>query len=313
MKSKGLVLFLDTTHSFLPQSLEKEGYEVAFFSGDIQELKKQIKNAVGLVVRSKFVLNSDILKYAENLKFIARYGAGMENIDVEYAKNNNIICFNSPEGNRDAVGEQAVGMLLMLMNNLKRADFEIRNGIWEREGNRGFELQNKTVGIIGYGNMGSAFAEKISGFRCNVIAYDKYKTNFGSEFVKEKSMQELFDECDVLSLHVPLTAETNYLADENFFNSFKKPIWFINTSRGLVCKTKALIEAIKDKKVLGAALDVIEWEDHSFENFFSKPLPEDFLWLTKSDKVLLSPHIAGWTHESNLKHSQVLLSKILTI
>lgn len=313
MNSKRLVLFLDSTHPLLPQKLEEAGFEVKNFSGSVEELKAVLPQVTGLVVRSKFTLTRDVLESASNLCFIARAGAGMENIDVAFAESKGIACLSSPEGNRDAVGEQALGMLLMLMNNLRRADIEVRNSIWKREANRGFELTGKTVGIIGYGNMGSAFAQKISGFGCRVIAFDKYKTGYSSPLVEEKSMQALFDECNVVSLHVPLTEETTYLADEKFFDSFRKPIWFINTSRGMVCKTSALITALEAGLVMGAALDVLEWEDFSFENFFKQSLPAEFTWLTHSDKVVLSPHIAGWTHESNVKHAEVLFAKIIAL
>jgi len=311
MNSRGLILFLDTTHPLLPQKLEEAGFETKLFTGSLDELKIQLPSAIGLVVRSKFTLTRDVIDCASNLRFIARAGAGMENIDVAYAESKGIACLSSPEGNRDAVGEQVLGMLLMLMNNLRRADNEVRNCIWKREANRGFELTGKTVGIIGYGNMGSAFAQKICGFGCRVIAYDKYKSGYSSPLVEEQNMQTLFDECDVLSLHVPLTEETTYLADERFFDSFRKPIWFINTSRGMVCKTSALITALDAGLVMGAALDVLEWEDFSFENFFKQSLPAEFSWLTQSDKVVLSPHISGWTHESNVKHAEVLFAKIL--
>lgn len=313
MNSRGLILFLDTTHPLLPQRLEEVGFEVKLFSGTLDELKAILHDVTGLVVRSKFTLSRDVLECAPNLRFIARAGAGMENIDVAYAESRGISCLSSPEGNRDAVGEQALGMLLMLMNNLRRADNEVRNSIWKREANRGFELTGKTVGIIGYGNMGSAFAQKLSGFGCRLIAYDKYKTGYGSAIVEEQTMHTLFEECDVVSLHVPLTEETTYLANENFFDSFRKPVWFINTSRGMVCKTSALITALEAGLVLGAALDVHEWEDFSFENFFKQELPPEFTWLTQSDKVVLSPHIAGWTHESNVKHAEVLFSKIISL
>ncbi len=311
MNPRRKVVFLDSTHPKLPLRLEEQGFEVCHFSGTFEELKSEIIDAEGLVIRSKFSISHDLLDCAPSLRFIARAGAGMENIDVAYATAKGIACFNSPEGNRDAVGEHATGMLLMLMNHLRRADSEVRQGVWKREANRGVELGNKTIGIIGYGNMGSAFARKISGFGCRILAYDKYKSNFGNDLVEEKPMQFLFNECDVISLHVPLSEETTYLANEQFFDSFQKPIWFINTSRGMVCKTSALITAINAGLVLGAALDVLEWEDYSFEHFFQQELPPEFTWLAKSEQVILSPHIAGWTHESNEKHADILLEKIM--
>ena len=313
MKSRGLVLFLDSTHPLLPQKLSEAGFEINHFSGTTDELIQLLPHATGLVIRSKFVLNDELLKHACNLRFIARAGAGMENIDTEFASKKGIVCLTSPEGNRDAVGEQALAMLLMLMNNLLIADNEVRNGTWKREANRGFELTGKTVGIIGYGNMGSAFAQKLKGFNCNILAYDKYKTGFGNDYIQEKPMDDLFDKSDVISLHVPLTKETTYLANEEFFKSFRKPVWFINTSRGMVCKTSALLDAIEKKQVLGAALDVLEWEDFSFENFFKQSLPDDFKRLIQNKNVVLSPHIAGWTHESNAKHAEILFEKIMAI
>jgi len=307
------ILFLDTTHEFLPENLKKEGFEVVHFSGTRDELLKILAGVYGLVVRSRFKIDKEIIDAAPQLHFIARAGAGMENIDVEYAELRGVSCFKSPEGNRDAVGEHALGMLLNLMNHLKKADVEVRNGIWLRAENRGTEISGKTVGIIGYGNMGSAFAEKLSGFNCRVIAYDKYKSGYSDRFVEEKQMEDLFRECDIVSMHVPLTDETEFMADAAFFNAFIKNIHFINTSRGAVCDTKALLDAIDSGKVLSAALDVLEWEDHSFENFFENELPEDFKKLIASDRVLLSPHIAGWTHESNRKHAEVLFEKIMKL
>ncbi len=312
MKPIHKILFLDSTHPFLPQKMEESGFEVLNYNENLEDFDALLPHLTGIVVRSKLKLTSQILQKATHLKFIARAGAGMENIDVEFAESKGIACLSSPEGNRDAVGEQALGMLMMLMNNLRRSDNEVRNGIWKREANRGFELTGKTVGIIGYGNMGSAFAQKIAGFNTNTIAYDKYKTGYSSSLVKECSMDKLFETCDVISLHIPLTEETTFLANKAFFDAFKKPIWFINTSRGMVCQTAALIGAIESGKVLGAALDVLEWEDYSFENFFNKELPAEFNWLKLSDKVVLSPHIAGWTQESNLKHAEVLWEKIKT-
>lgn len=307
------VLFLDTTHEFLPDNLKNAGFDVDYFSGTRVELLQCLAGIHGLVVRSKFKIDREIIDAATKLKFIARAGAGMENIEVEYAESKGIQCFKSPEGNRDAVGEHALGMLLDLMNHLKKADAEVRNGIWLRAENRGTEINGKTLGIIGYGNMGSAFAEKLSGFSCRVIAYDKYKTDYSDTFVVEMQMEDLYRECDIVSLHVPLTEETEFMANAAFFNAFKKNIYFINTSRGAVCDTNALLEAIDSGKVFSAALDVLEWEDHSFENFFEKELPETFKKLVASDRVLLTPHIAGWTHESNRKHAVVLFEKIMKV
>jgi D-3-phosphoglycerate dehydrogenase len=266
-----------------------------------------------VVIRSKVQLDKHLLDKAKNLKFIARVGAGMENIDVTYAESIGIKCLHAPEGNRDAVGEHALAMLLALFNNICKADDEVRNGKWIREGNRGIELGEKTVGIIGYGNMGQAFAQRLKGFNCKVLAYDKYKTNYSNEFAQQATLQNLFDNCDVISLHVPLTEETEFFIDSTFFNSFKKPIYIINTARGKVLKTADLVKAMQNKKVLGACLDVLEYEEGSFENLQKAFESNDFKYLAQSKNVVLSPHVGGWTHESNLKLAQVLVEKILKI
>ena len=243
----------------------------------------------------------------KNLKFIARSGAGMENIDLNYCNQKNIVCFNSPEGNRDAVAEHALGMLLSLFNKIHIADNEIRNGKWNREKNRGIELSGKTIGIIGYGNTGSAFAERLKGFNVNILVFDKYKKKYGNSFVKERSMKKIFAEADVLSLHIPLTEETKYLVNDAFIKKFKKKLFLINTSRGPIVKTDDLVKNLKRGKILGACLDVIEYEEGSFEKM------EDgsaFEFLKKSENVILTPHIAGWTVESYRKLSQILADKI---
>jgi D-3-phosphoglycerate dehydrogenase len=308
------VLLIDTVHPSLNEMLGKKGIvcELDNTSTKVEILSK-IPNYDGIVIRSRFKIEKDFLDKAKHLKFIARAGAGMENIDVAYAESLGIKCVHAPEGNRDAVGEHALGMLLMLFNNLKRADAEVRNGIWKREENRGHELKGKTVGIIGYGNMGSAFAQRLKGFEVEVLAYDKYKQGFGNDFIKEATQEEIFEKADVLSLHVPLTEETKYMVNANFLNSFKKSIYVINTARGKVLNTADLVAAIEQKKVLGACFDVLEYESISFENIDAASLPEAFKYLIKSDKVILSPHIAGWTFESHVKISEVLAQKILQV
>jgi D-3-phosphoglycerate dehydrogenase len=240
-------------------------------------------------------------------------GAGMENIDVAYAEKNGIACVNSPEGNRDAVAEHALGMLLALFNNLIKANTEVRNGKWLREENRGLELCGKTVGIIGYGNMGAAFAQRLQGFGVKVLAYDKYKTNFGNDFVKESSLQEIFEQADILSLHTPLTDETNYLINNAFIKQFKKNIYIINTARGKCLNTADLVANLESGKVLGACLDVLEYEAVSFEGIDAKEMPQPMQYLMKSDKVILTPHIAGWTKESNIKLAEFLAQKIISV
>lgn len=308
------VLLIDTVHPALNEILSSKGMLCDLDNTSSKEdILLKIQNYVGIVIRSRFKIDKDFLDKAKHLKFIARAGAGMENIDVPYAESLGIKCIHAPEGNRDAVGEHALGMLLMLFNNLKRADSEVRSGIWKREENRGHELKGKTVGIIGYGNMGSAFAQRLKGFDVEVLVFDKYKKNFGNEFIKESTLEELFEKADVLSLHIPLTDETKYMVNAAFLNSFKKPIYVINTARGKVLNTADLVEAIKNKKVLGACLDVLEYESISFENIDAEKLPEPLKYLINSDKVILSPHIAGWTFESHVKISEVLAEKILNV
>lgn len=307
------ILFVDTTHPALPLMLETMGFACQHYYGnDLEEFKLLISKAFGLIIRSKFGLNADILNAANELKFVGRVGAGMENIDVELADKKGIVLFNAPEGNRDAVAEHTLGMLLALNNRILIADREIRSGIWLREENRGVEIQGKTIALIGYGNMGSAIAKRLSGFGANVIAYDKYKSNFSDDFVKEVNMETVFQLADIVSLHIPQTDETKYLVNSDWINNFIKPIVLINTSRGKIVKTSHLIQALKQGNIVGACLDVLEFENSSFENVFKDNLSPDFEFLLHSDKVILTPHIAGWTHESNLKLATVLAEKIKT-
>jgi len=306
------VIFIDKVHPILFEKLNAAGYECEWQTDMNREgILTKISEYEGAVIRSKFKFDREVLDAAGRLKWIARSGAGMENIDMAYAKNKGIACFNSPEGNRDAVAEHAIGMLLMLFNQLKRGDQEVRKGLWNREANRGIELKGKTVGILGYGYMGAAFAQRLKGFGVKVIAYDKYKKDFGSELVEEVYEAQLFAESDVLSIHLPLTEETTFLIDKAYLNKFKKPIYLINTARGKNLKTAALIEALESGKVLGACLDVLEYESHSFEKLKSGDLPKNFKKLAQSEKVTLSPHVAGWTVESYEKLSAVLAEKIL--
>ena len=307
------VLFVDSTHKRLPEKFTESGFICDYKPGiNPKEIINVVSKYDGIIIRSKIKIDKGIIDVAKNLKFIGRVGAGLENIDVDYAESKGIKCFNSPEGNRDAVGEQALGMLLTLFNNIIRADHEVRNGKWIREGNRGLEIKGKTIGIIGYGNMGSAFAQRLKGFEANVIAYDKYKINYSDEFVAEKQLDFLFENTDILSLHIPLTQETKFMINNKFINQFKKNIYIINTARGEVLKTEDLVKNIKSGKILGAALDVLEYEKTSFESLHSNnELPEAFQYLTQSNNVVLTPHIAGWTHESNVKLSEILADKII--
>lgn len=306
------VLFLDTTHPFLIEGLREAGCEIIEnYSCTENELNDVISKSDAIVIRSRFKLTKEMLQSATHLKFIARVGAGMENIDVDFAESIGIRCLHAPEGNMDAVAEHALGMLLALMNNIVRADKEVRAGIWKREANRGTELMGKTVGIIGYGNMGSSFAKRLSGFSVNVLAHDKYKTGFGNELVKESSLEDLFQHCDVLSIHLPLTSETKKMVDEQFISKFRKDIYLINTARGKIVSTSALANGIRSGKIKGACLDVLEDEALSFEKLVD--VSDDLRFLFESDKMIFTPHIAGWSHESNRKLAEVLVSKILEL
>ncbi len=308
------ILFIDENHPSLIGNLRKRGYECdEDYVNSKLEIEKVISNYDAVVIRSRFKIDKQFIEAGKNLKCIARAGAGMENIDLEFAAKKNIICAHAPEGNRDAVGEQTIGMLLALMNNVCRADNQVRNGEWIREGNRGYELQGKTVGVIGYGNMGTAFVQRLKGFDVRVLVYDKYKKNFGNDWVKESSLEEIFQEADVISFHIPLTDETNYMVNEEFLSQFKKPIWLINTARGKILDTAALVKFIENGKVRGACLDVSEYESVSFEKIDISKLPLPFQYLIKSDKVILTPHIAGWTFESYEKIAKVLEEKISAV
>lgn len=308
------ILFIDSNHSILHQTLEKAGHICDLnYKWTKEEITHHIHEYDGIVIRSRIKITKELIDKASKLKFIARAGAGMENIDTAYAESKGIKCLHAPEGNRDAVAEHALGMLLSLFNNLCRANKEVREGKWIREGNRGVELMGKTVGIIGYGNMGSAFTERLKGFGVNVLVYDKYKKGFGTNFIQEVSMDRIFNEADVLSLHTPLTDETHYLINDTFIKQFKKNIYIINTARGKSLNTGDLVSNLQSGKVLGACLDVLEYEMTSFENLDASNLPAAFQYLIQSDKVMLSSHIAGWTHESNEKIAQILAEKILAL
>ncbi|RFC54489.1 NAD(P)-dependent oxidoreductase [Brumimicrobium aurantiacum] len=306
------VLFIDTVHPILEERLtEKGGACIDGTSWSRDKCIDALPQMDGIVIRSRFPMNEDFLKHGTQLKFIARSGAGMENIDLEYTKQHNIQCFNAPEGNRNAVGEHALGMLLSLFNNLNKGDKEVRQGIWDREENRGIELDGKTVGIIGFGNNGGAFAKKLAGFDVKVLAYDKYKENYGNQYAQAETMEEIYKEADVISFHIPQNEETMFLADDEFFNAFKNPIYVINLARGKIVRTSALLKGINSGKILGACLDVLEYESTSFEKTISGDEHPEFNALLKSDKVLFSPHVGGWTVESYFKLSNVLADKVL--
>lgn len=303
------IAILDNVHPLFESSFLEKKWKVDFLTNHSrEEVKKIIHKYDGIILRSRIKMDEDFLTHATNLKFIGRPGAGLENIDLQFCKKNNISVFRSPEGNRDAVGEHVISSLLMLFNNLKKADQEVRVGTWLREENRGYELKEKTFAIIGYGFMGEAVAKKLSGFDCEILAYDKYKSGFGNEFVKEVSLDYIFENADIVSLHTPLTKETKGFVNFNFLNQFKKEIYFINTARGNAVITSDLIKSIENGKIKGACLDVFDFESASFEE--SNTTNANFNYLSSSNKVILSPHIAGWTHEAKLKMAEVLLQKI---
>lgn len=308
------ILHIDSNHPLLWEQLEQAGFQnEADFTSSKTEIEAKIQDYHGVVIRSRFKIDKTFLDKASNLKFIARVGAGLESIDCDYAIANNIQLIAAPEGNRNAVGEHALGMLLSLMNKLNRADKLVREGKWIREGNRGYELEGKTVGIIGYGNMGKSFAKKLKGFDVDVLCYD-IQDNVVDENAKQVSLKELQENSDVLSLHIPWTPETDKLVNSEFINGFAKPFWFINTSRGKNVVTDDLVLALQSGKILGAGLDVLEYEKLSFENLFIETeRPKAFDYLLQAENVLLTPHIAGWTYESHEKLAQVIVDKIIKL
>lgn len=306
------VIFLDSVHPILAERLSAAGMQCEFaWEYSKEKILAALIDATGIVLRSRYTMNEELLQFAPQLQFIARSGSGLENIDVAYCKKRGIRIYNSPEGNRNAVGEHALGLLLSLMNHLHTADRDVKSGIWDRDGNRGLELDGKTIGIIGYGNNGSAFAKKLRGFDVKLMAYDKYKKGFGDHFVMECAMSALFKHADIISFHIPQNSETMFMANDIFFKKIQKPIYLLNLSRGKIVETKALVKAIQSGKVLGAGLDVLEYEPSDFTSFFESEIPEDLKFLLNSDKVILSPHVGGWTAESYFKLSDILADKIL--
>lgn len=306
------ILIIDITHKILMDNLINAGLEIVHKPDYSREdILNDIENYEAIVVRSKIEIDKEVIDKAKKLKCIARVGAGMDAIDTEYAESKGIICLNSPEGNRDAVGEHAVGMLLCLFNKLAIADHQVRQGLWKREENRGLEIKGKTIGIIGYGNMGNAFAQRLLGFDCKVIAYDKYKEHYTNQYAQEVSYETLLKETDILSLHIPLTKETLFMVDYNFISQFKKPIYIINTSRGKVVKTSDLVSKMKEGTILGACLDVLEYEQFSSELCTEKQIPEDLIQLLQMPNAVFSPHVAGWTIESYYKLAYFLSQKII--
>ncbi len=307
------ILHLDQNHPLLIEQLTAAGYtNDENYTISKEETEKIISGYDGIVIRSRFKIDKQFIDAALNLKFVARVGAGLESIDTPYAKSKGIYLINAPEGNRNAVGEHTLGMILSLFNKLNQADAEVKVGYWNRESNRGLELEGKTVGIIGYGNMGKAFAKKLQGFDCDVLCYDILE-GVGDTNARQVSLKELQKKTDVLSLHTPWTPQTDKMVDHAFINAFAKAFYLINTARGKSVVTSALVTALKSGKIKGAGLDVLEYEKLSFENLFTstEEMPEPLKYLITSPNVLLTPHIAGWTVESKRKLAQTIVDKIL--
>jgi len=304
------VLFIDQVHPLLEEELTRHGFHCEHdFSGSYDDIKAKLSDYHGLVIRSRIPVDETLLESVDKLEFIARSGAGLENIDLAAAKKRGIAVYNSPEGNMDAVGEHAIGMLLNLFNYLNKADREVRAGIWDREGNRGLELAGKTVGIIGFGHMGSAFAKKLSGFDCRIMAYDKYKKDYAPDYVEETTLENLKAESDVISIHLPLSKETDAYVNREFIDSCQKHFFLINTARGRHVVIADLLQALDQGKILGACLDVLEFEKSSFALSY-REMPGDFKRLADNERVILTPHVAGWTRESYVKLSKFLAEKI---
>jgi D-3-phosphoglycerate dehydrogenase len=309
MKRK--ILIADEMHPSIIPDLKKKGFEVDYFPTiGREELRSVIHQYNGIIIRSKTSMNPEMIDMAPNLRFIARAGAGTDKIDEAYCEERNIVILNAPEGNRDALGEHALGMLLTLVNKIHTADNEIRQLIWDRESNRGTEIKNKVVGIIGYGNMGSAFAQRLSGFECQVLAYDKYKNSYGDQYAAESDLNRIFRESDILSFHVPLTQETDGFYDYNFFNNFQKQIIIINTARGQILPLSDLIKLLDEGKILGAALDVLENEKL---NTLKNMQKAQFDNLIKRHNIVITPHVGGWSFESYKRINDTLVQKITSL
>lgn len=305
------VLHLDTNHPLLLEQFAQLGFENhEDYTSSKEEVEKKIHLYDGVIIRSRFTLDQQFLDKAINLKFIGRLGAGLENIDTQYAKQKDVFLASAPEGNRNAVGEHTLGMLLSLLNKMTKANREVKKGKWDREGNRGVELDGKTIGIIGYGNMGKAFAQKLKGFDVEIICYDIIG-GVGDDNARQVGIMEFQQRSDIVSLHVPETELTTGMVNKEFINAFHKPFWLLNTARGKCVVTKDLVNGLKSEKILGAGLDVLEYEKKSFENMFVQK-PKAFKYLRKAKNVLLTPHVAGWTVESKEKLAQTIVDKIKT-
>ena len=303
------ILHIDSNHPTLISTLKNNGYiNDLDISSSKEEIIKIIKDYDGLILRSRFKIDKDFIDNASNLKFIARVGSGLENIDCNYAKSKNIEVISSPEGNSNAVGEHAMGLLLSLLNNINTSSNQVKEGLWFREKNRGFEIEGKTVAIFGMGNTGKSFAKKISSFNCKVFFYD-IDEKIKSKYAKKSSLDFLYKNADIVSLHLPHTIKNTDLFNKEFIQKFDKPFWLINTSRGKIVNTPDLVDALNEKKILGAGLDVIDIESSSFNNI-EKELNHYFNELINLKNVIITPHIAGWTFESNVKLSQIIIDKI---
>lgn len=305
------ILFINEAHPVLEERLSRLGFVCEFdYLSDKASIQTKLHEYFGVVIRSRMQVDKAFVDAAVNVKFIARLGVGVEHIDIEYAREKGIEVLTSPEGSRDTVGEHTMGMLLNMLNNLARANQQIRDGQWIREGNRGVEIKGKTVGILGYGNMGNAFAQRLQGFECTVIAYDKYKSDYGNAYAKAVDLDTLFAQSDILSIHIPYMPSNRYFVDADFIANFQKDIYIINTARGTVLDTAGLVQHLKTGKVKAAALDVLEYEEMSFEMMDFTQIPADFKYLLAAENVVLAPHIAGWSHESKRGHAAVLAQKI---
>ncbi len=305
------ILLIDQPHPFLENRLIELGFEVLpHYTASEAAILQLLPQCWGIVMRSRFAITRQWIDQAAQLRFIAREGVGVEHIDVAYAAAKGIVVLTSPEGSRDTVAEHTLGLLLALMNNIARADRQIRYGQWTREGNRAVEIKGKTIGIIGYGNMGSAFAQRLQGFDAHVIAYDKFKSGYGDAHAQEVSLDTIFAASDIISLHIPYSEANHYFVNDTFLNNFRKNIYLVNTARGLILNTADLVKHLHSGKVRGAALDVIEYEETSFNMLQLDDIPSAFHYLIQSDQVVLSPHIAGWSFESKEGHARTLAAKI---
>ena len=306
------ILHLDKNHNFLINELKRKGYiNVEAYKTTLDEVKSVIAQFDGIVIRSRFKVDSDFLKYGKKIKFIARVGSGLENIDVQYLKKRGIKLISAPEGNSNAVGEHAVGLILSLLNKLNLANDSVKNKMWIRDKFRGYEIENKTIGIIGYGNTGKSFAKKLTGFNVKEIIFYDIINKTKDSIARQVSIEELQNKSNILSIHTPQNRLSIGMINKEFIEKMKNPFWIINTARGSAVKIKDLIDGIQNEKILGAALDVLEYEKKTFENTFNDKISQDFLDLIKNEKIILTPHIAGWTHESHLKLAKIIVQKIV--